>query len=70
MNQKESLDLQGNKMSRIKHPARKNRLNKRRGQTRWAPFWTVLKIYGRGRRVHPGRHTVVKRSWRRHKLKV
>ena len=57
-------------MARIKHPARKARLNKRRGQTRWAPFWTVPKIYGRGRRVHPGRHTAVKRSWRRHKLKV
>lgn len=57
-------------MARIKHPARKARLNKRRNQTRWAPFWTVLKIYGRGRKVHPGRHTTVKRSWRRHKLKV
>lgn len=53
-----------------KHPARKKRLVKRMRQTRWAPFWTVPKTYGKGRRVHPGRHTAVKRSWRRTKLKV
>ncbi len=57
-------------MATIKRPARKARLNKRRDQTRWAPFWTVAKIYGPGRRVHPGRHTSVKRNWRRQKLKV
>lgn len=57
-------------MSRIKAPARKKRLNRASKQTRWAPFWTVLKIYGRGRRIHPGRHTAVKRNWRRIKLKV
>lgn len=53
-----------------KHHARKKRLIKRMRQTRWAPFWTVPKTYGKGRRVHPGRHTKVKRSWRRTKLKV
>jgi len=57
-------------MARYKHPARKKRLVKRTRQTRWAPFWTVQKIYGKGRRVHPGRHTHVKRNWRRTKLKV
>ena len=57
-------------MARTKHLARKLRLIKRGFQTRWAPFWTVPKIYGKGRRVHPGRHTVVKRSWRRQKTKV
>lgn len=57
-------------MARYKHPSRKKRLNKKRGQTKWAPFWTVPKIYGTGRRVHPGRHTVVKRSWRRTKIKA
>jgi ribosomal protein L39E len=45
--------------------ARKKRLGKLLRQTRWAPFWTVPKIYGKGRRVHPGRHTTVKRNWRR-----
>ncbi len=57
-------------MAKIKPVGKKNRLTKRRNQTKWAPFWTVPKIYGRGRRVHPGRHTAVKRSWRRQKLKV
>ena len=55
--------------ARIKSPAKKNRLNKKRKQTKWAPFWTVPKIYGK-RKVHPGRHTVVKRTWRRTKTKV
>tara|TARA_Y100000310_G_C20638730_1_gene792677 strand:+ start:1625 stop:1801 length:177 start_codon:yes stop_codon:yes gene_type:complete len=54
-------------MSRIKSPAKKQRLAKRIGQTKWAPFWTVPKIYGKGRKVHPGRHTVIKRSWKRGK---
>jgi ribosomal protein L39E len=52
-------------MSRYKQPAKKNRLAKRMGQTKWAPFWTVPKIYGKNRRVHPGRHTHIKRSWKR-----
>lgn len=57
-------------MSRVKRVSKKNRLNKARGQTKWAPFWTVPKIYGSGRKVHPGRHTAIKRSWKRIKLKV
>lgn len=57
-------------MARHKHPSRKKRLSKLGTQTRWAPFWTVPKIYGKGRRVHPGRHTHVKRSWRRIKTKA
>ncbi|MBI4919237.1 50S ribosomal protein L39e [archaeon] len=57
-------------MATYKPAAKKKRLAKRAKQTRWAPYWTVPKIYGKGRRVHPGRHTVIKRSWRRTKLKV
>jgi len=57
-------------MSRYKHPSKKKRLSKLNKLTRWAPFWTVPKKYGKGRRVHPGRHTAVKRSWRRTKAKV
>jgi len=53
----------------IKWSGKKARLAKKGKQTRWAPYWTVLRKYGRGRRVHPGRHTVVKRSWRRGKIK-
>ncbi|MBS3131846.1 50S ribosomal protein L39e [Candidatus Woesearchaeota archaeon] len=52
-------------MARVKHPSRKKRLAKLGRQTKWAPFWTVPKIYGKGRKVHPGRHTAKKRSWRR-----
>jgi len=57
-------------MARYKHPSRKKRLAKFRKQTRWAPFWTVPKIYGKTRRIHPGRHTKLKRSWRRTKTKA
>ena len=57
-------------MARNIHKSRKLRLAKLGRQTRWAPFWTVPKIYGTGRRVHPGRHTAVKRTWRRGKTKA
>ncbi|MBW2975283.1 hypothetical protein KY366_06195 [Candidatus Woesearchaeota archaeon] len=57
-------------MSKYKHPSKKKRLSKLNRQTRWAPFWTVPRKYGMGRRVHPGRHTAVKRSWRRTKSKA
>ena len=57
-------------MSSHKHPSRKKRLAKKQTQTRWAPYWTVPKTYGKGRKVHPGRHTYVKRNWRRTKTKA
>ncbi len=57
-------------MARSTPLARKKRLAKLGRQTRWAPFWTVPKMYGAGRRIHPGRHTAVKRSWRRSKTKA
>jgi ribosomal protein L39E len=57
-------------MTRNKPPAKKKRLAKAGRQTRWAPFWTVPKKYGTGRRVHPGRHTRTKRNWRRNKTKA
>lgn len=57
-------------MARFIHSSKKKRLAKLGRQTRWAPFWTVPKMYGTGRRVHPGRHTTVKRNWRRGKTKA
>ena len=57
-------------MSRTKHPNKKKRLAKAGRQTRWALFRTVPKKYVKSRRVHPGRHTAKKRSWRRTKLKI
>jgi len=56
-------------MTRYKHPAKKKRLIKLGTQTKWAPFWTVFKVYGKGRKVHPSRHTYVKRHWRHNKAK-
>ena len=52
-------------MARYKSKPKKLRLARRGRQTKWAPFWTVPKIYGKTRRIHPGRHTHVKRHWRR-----
>ena len=57
-------------MAKVKHPSKKQRLAKLGKQTKWAPFWTVPKKYGKGRKVHPGRHTAVKRNWRRTKTKA
>ena len=57
-------------MSRYKQLGKKLRLAKKIKQTKWAPFWTVPKIYGKTRRVHPGRHTHIKRSWRRTKTQA
>ena len=51
------------------HVSRKLRLIKKGKQTKWAPFWTVLKAYNGNRKIHPGRHTDIKRNWRRTKLK-
>jgi ribosomal protein L39E len=57
-------------MTRYKPRSKKKKLIKQGRRTKWAPFWTVPKKYGTGRRVHPGRHTHVKRSWRRTKIKA
>ena len=38
-------------MARNKHPSKKARLSKAGTQTKWAPFWTVPKIYGKGKIV-------------------
>ena len=57
-------------MARYRHISKKLRLAKAGRRTRWAPFWTVPKIYGKGRKMHPGRHTETKRNWRRTKIKA
>ena len=54
-------------MARFMNIGRKIRLSKFGRQTKWAPFWIMPKIYGKTRRVHPGRKTFVKRNWRKHK---
>ena len=57
-------------MAHYKHLAKKLRLAKKLKQTRWAPFWTVPRKYGKTRRIHPGRHTRIKRNWRRTRTKA
>lgn len=57
-------------MATNKHLSRKLRLIKLGTQTKWAPFWAIPKKFGKGRRIHPGRLTAVKRNWRRTKTKA
>ena len=57
-------------MSKYIGLGKKLRLAKKGRQTRWAPFWTIPKTFGAGRRIHPGRLTRVKRNWRRTKTKA
>lgn len=50
--------------------SKKRHLGRTQRQTKWAPFWTVLKKYGKGKKIHPSRITHVKRAWQRTKLKI
>ena len=50
--------------------SKKRHLDKAKRQTKWAPFWTVLKKFGKGKKIHPSRITHIKRSWARSKLKI
>ena len=54
----------------IKNQQKKATLGKLNRQTKWAPFWAVLKKYGIGKRVHPSAMTRHRRSWKRTKLKI
>jgi len=54
----------------IRKTSKKVKLSRKTRQTKWAPFWAVLKKYGLGKRVHPSQMTAIKRSWRRTKLKI
>ncbi len=57
-------------MAHSRLTSRKVHLSKQGGRTRWAPFWLVLKAFGKGKRIHPSRLTAVKRNWRRTKLRI
>ena len=39
-------------------------------QTKWAPFWAVLRKFGKGKQIHPSQITAYRRHWRRTKLKI
>lgn len=55
---------QGNRKSKKRHLAKAGK------QTKWAPYWTVMKKYGTGKRVHPSAITHVRRRWQTNKLKI
>ncbi len=38
--------------------------------TKWAPFWAVVRAFGKGKSVHPSQLTAERRHWRRTKLKI
>ena len=54
----------------IKNKLKKEKLSKKRKQTKWAPVWAVLKKYGLGKRIHPSQMTRYKRVWNRTKLHI
>lgn len=54
----------------IKNPQKKAKLAKKTRQTKWAPFWVVLRKLGPGKKVHSSAITRHRRSWRRTKLHI
>lgn len=54
----------------IKNFEKKKKLGTKARQTKWAPFWVVVKKYGQGKKIHPSATTAYKRSWKRTKLKI
>jgi len=50
--------------------SKKRHLERAKKQTKWAPFWVVLKKFGKGKKIHPSSITHVKRNWRRDSLKI
>ncbi|MCX6775138.1 MAG: 50S ribosomal protein L39e [DPANN group archaeon] len=57
-------------MGKVQHKGKKKHLGKAAQQTRWAPFWLVMKAKGKGKKMHPSAMTVAKRHWRRSKLQA
>ena len=56
-------------MARNKHIARKRRLIKENKSARPAPYWAILKVFGK-RRVYRWRLNIhMRRNWRKNKIK-
>jgi len=53
-----------------KHYQKKIKLGVKGRQTKWAPFWAVIKKFGQGKKKHPSEMTKLRRHWRRTKLKI
>ena len=54
----------------IKSQPKKIKLSVANRQTKWTPFWVVLRKFGMGKRVHQSAVTKHRRHWRRTKLKI
>ena len=52
------------------HVSKKRKLEKANTHTKWAPFWAVMRKFGKGKKAHPSGITHVKRNWRLRKLKI
>jgi len=50
--------------------SKKRHIDRAQKHTKWAPFWAVIKKYGKGKKIHPSKITHVKRLWRRTSLKI
>lgn len=53
-----------------RHYQKKIKLAVHERRTKWAPFWIVLKKFGKGKKIHPSEITKQRRHWRRTKLKI
>ena len=53
-----------------KYHQKKVKLAVKTRQTKWAPFWAVIKRFGKGKKMHPSQMTKNRRHWRRTKLKI
>jgi len=69
-NSRAKVSLKINKMT--KNYPKKIHLGVKNRQTKWAPFWAVIRKYGPGKskRIHPSQITANRRHWRRTKLKI
>jgi ribosomal protein L39E len=57
-------------MGKIQRSGKKKRLGAAAKQTRWAPFWIIMKSKGKGKKMHPSSITTTRRSWRRTRIRA
>ena len=62
--------MEGRPDSMQKSYQKKIKLGVYERQTKWTPFWVVLRKFGKGKKKHPSEATAVRRSWRRTRLKI
>ena len=53
-----------------RHYQKKVKLGVEGRKTKWAPFWAVVRRFGKGKRKHPSEMTKERRHWRRTKLRI